>query len=143
MQETNKAAAKRRERSSWLKTSALAVLATYWVALVVGTHWPRPPEMMGLGASDKTLHLAAYFGLAVLVWLNWRLRRAASWRSGMAIVGLLVLFGALDEVTQPPFGRDAQFADWLADGAGVLGGVLVCLVAASMVARNSPRRGDV
>ncbi len=139
MQETNPVAIQPRQRGLWLKTTALVLLAAYWIALVVGTHWPRPPELMGLGASDKTLHLIAYFGLAILVGLNWTLRRAPSWQSGLAIAGLLIAFGALDEVTQPPFGRDAQFADWLADCAGVVGGVVICLVVAALVSHDSER----
>ena len=65
------------ERSPW------SLLVGYWLALVVGTHWPLPPEMMGLGESDKLLHFSAYSGLALLVCLNWALAP----RHGLAATG--------------------------------------------------------
>jgi VanZ family protein len=125
-----------REYAPWQRTPALVLLVGYWAALVVGTHWPRPPHLMGLGASDKTLHLAAYFGLALLVCFNWALWRSATRRHVIAIVALLIAFGAVDEVTQIPFGREAQFLDWVADFIGVLGGVAVFAAANAWFRRS-------
>jgi len=125
-----------RVQALWLRTPALVLLVGYWAALVAGTHWPRPPHMLGLGTSDKVLHLTAYFGLSLLVYFNWAVWRSVSLRHGIAIAALLIAFGAVDEVTQIPFGREAQFLDWVADCVGVLGGAAVFATAHAWFTRS-------
>ncbi len=108
-----------------LRALALLVLVGYWLALVVGTHWPQPPELFGIGESDKFIHFTAYFGLALLVCLNWALARAMGWRQWLAIAVVLTAFGALDEITQIPVGRHADVRDWFADVTGVAAGMAI------------------
>ncbi|MEX2112332.1 MAG: VanZ family protein [Pirellulales bacterium] len=110
-----------------LRAPALALLVFYWVALVFGTHWPRVSEVLHIGASDKALHFCAYFGLAVLLGLNWALRGHFGWRQRGLALALIVLFAALDEWTQIPVGRDASVYDWLADGLGAITGLAACV----------------
>jgi VanZ family protein len=99
-------------------------LGAYWLALVIGTHIPRPPEeLLPFGESDKVLHLSAYAGLAFLACLNWSLRRDFTWRAAAGSWIAIVAFGALDEVTQIPVGRQCDPMDWLADACGTLGGI--------------------
>jgi len=97
----------------------LAVWIAYWIALVAATHLPgQQVRRFGLGVSDWLLHTTAYAGLAALTWLAVGHRsRSSGWRW----MGVLIAFGALDEITQPLVGRSAQLGDWLADAAGVLG----------------------
>lgn len=104
---------------------ALAALSCYWLALVIGTHWPLPPEVLDAGPSDKTLHLTAYFGLALLVCFNWYLRRPFAWPAWLAIAVGLMVYGVIDELTQIPVGRDADVRDWCADCIGVVVGLTV------------------
>jgi VanZ family protein len=105
----------------------MIVLVCYWIALFLGTHWPRAHEVLRIGASDKALHFCAYFGLALLVGVNWSLRAPFGWRQrGIALL-LVVVFGALDELTQIPVGRDASIYDWLADAAGAVLGIATCV----------------
>ncbi len=97
-------------------------LAIYWAALLVATHVPLHGELRRLtGQYDKALHGAAYFGLAVLVGLNFvRLDR---W--------FVVLCGcaAADEILQQAVARRASVADWAADVVGVGAGLALVWLA--------------
>ncbi len=110
-------------QTHWLAKPALVVLACYWLALVAGTHWPYTPEAIDIGPSDKALHLTAFFGLALLACFNWSLRRPFGWPARIVVVAVLAMYGAVDELTQTPVGRDANLYDWAADCIGILAGV--------------------
>ncbi|MBI3837602.1 MAG: VanZ family protein [Planctomycetia bacterium] len=128
------------DRTKRRNKAALVLLAGYSLALVVGTHIPNPPEVIMSGPSDKSLHLAAYAGLAFLVSLNWFLRQALGWRQRIAILGLLAVFGAVDEITQIPVGRECDVFDWTADVAGALVGSALFLGAAAVFRRPAQLR---
>jgi VanZ family protein len=110
-----------------LRTPALALLVCYWVALGLGTHWPRAHEVLHIGTSDKALHFSAYLGLALLVGVNWTLRGRFGWRQRAIALVAVAAFGVLDELTQIPVGRDASIYDWLADCLGAVAGLAVCV----------------
>lgn len=112
----------------WLRRATLLALIVYWLALVTGTHMPQPPELMGLEKHDKLLHQSAYAGLAFLVTLNvwWRKRLRA--RHFMILFIALAAFGGLDELTQPPFNRTADWLDWFADMAGTAIGLMLAAI---------------
>jgi VanZ family protein len=118
-------------KNIWLRRGTFFVLVAYWLALITGTHVPQPPKMMGLEAHDKLLHTSAYAGLAFLLMLNvwWRARPSA--RHFAAILVVVAICGGLDELTQPPFGRTADWFDWFAD----LGGTAIGLAVAAGVCR--------
>ena len=107
-------------------------LAAYWVTLFAATHWPRAPELLGIGRSDKLLHLVAYFVLAALLGANVALRGRLGWRPLLVCLAIVVAFGAFDEVTQPAFGRDANRFDWLADCTGAAAGLLAVAALAAL-----------
>lgn len=112
------------ERPRWIRRAATALLCIYALALIYGTHTPSPPKVVApLETADKLLHFSAYLGLALLTAVNWRLRRPFGWRQAAIIVALCALFGALDEITQIPVGRDCEWLDWLADVSGSVAGV--------------------
>jgi VanZ family protein len=52
----------------------------------------------------------------------------------------LAAFGAVDEITQPLFGRTADVLDWAADCAGIAVGLLLVAITSSAWGRGS-RRG--
>tara|TARA_Y100000385_G_scaffold29898_1_gene28136 strand:+ start:810 stop:1037 length:228 start_codon:yes stop_codon:yes gene_type:complete len=54
------------------------------------------------------------------------------------LIVVLTTFGAVDELTQPMFHRQAELFDWLADCAGVLFGVCSVWLLAS-IRKNKPR----
>lgn len=124
-------------RSPWLLLAG-ALLGCYWLALVIGTHYPHV-ELPGSSISDKELHFAAYTGLAflgALAWTAWRGSEPLGW----GVVWLaVVLHGALDEWTQPPFGRTCELWDWIADLLGASLGV-AAFAAAALIASWAIRR---
>ncbi|MCE9557223.1 MAG: VanZ family protein [Planctomycetes bacterium] len=111
----------------WRRAS-LAALIIYWLVLVVATHVPKVPEIK-LEQGDKLVHSAAYAVLALLAAVCW-----SAWRSPLRKLDFLWLFAALatyaaiDEITQTPFGRQADFHDWLADLVGIACGIAAYVV---------------
>lgn len=122
--------------------SLLLRVATFVYAgfLVVATHHPRPSELLGQRLpGDKVLHVAAYTMLGLLVAAVVAARGGWSMRQAAVIVVGLALFGAVDEITQPWFGRDGDPLDWVFDCLGIIAGVLA-IAAVVAVARWRRRR---
>lgn len=112
------------------------LLGAYSIALFTGTHWPKLPSI-DVPGKDKTLHVVAYAILAGLL-LNVLARRTWPARGvSLAAVTLAIvaIAGALDEWTQPYFGRTCDLFDWLADMAGAVGMSIAYLLA------MAPRQG--
>jgi VanZ family protein len=107
------------------------LLAAYWLAMLVGTHWPKPhlPDFDSPLKIDKVLHFSGYFGLSILLFTSVYLSRRRASLLQMAVgVGLLIAgYGVLDEMTQPYFNRVADWTDWVADLLGCATG-LACAV---------------
>ena len=101
------------------------LLAAYWLALFIGTHVPRPPELLTIEHGDKYLHTSAYAGLAVLCgWYLATRGTLVAWHYGATFI-VLAVYGAADELLQVPVNRHADVADWLADAGGVMLGLTV------------------
>jgi len=96
-----------------LSTIFRLTLAAYWLALAVVTHLP-PAEIPKTNVSDKVAHLGAYFLLGLLLCLAVRSRSSAV----ILVLGIVMLYGAVDELTQTLVGRSCELADWCADVAG-------------------------
>jgi hypothetical protein len=105
----------------------LAILAAYWIALLVLTHIPIPKIVYQAHVSDKWLHFLAFMNLVFLLWFSFRPDDKVSWRS--RLVWLLVLavcvYGGLDELTQPYFGRTCDLYDFLANVAAIITGLII------------------
>ncbi|MEX0818140.1 MAG: VanZ family protein [Pirellulaceae bacterium] len=127
-----------------LRMISLGTLGVYWIAIFVGTHMPhgvRGPVKV----HDKVLHFGAYAGLAFLLaaaLTTMRMRYAA------LLLPLIVaaIYGCIDELSQNAVpGRQADFADWVADvlgaGVGVLTFAIISLALARLFAppASSPR----
>ena len=102
------------------------LLAGYWLTLLVATHLPKTVAGLPADQTDKLIHFVAY---AVLAWLL-----ATAWQASVGRLNarhlkfvwmVVVLYGAIDEVTQPIVGRTLSFADWLADAAGAAVGLIL------------------
>jgi len=102
----------RRARIFWI----VAIL--YWCALFAGTHVPaRVIEKVPL--NDKVEHLVGYGGLATLLFLAFVVgQRCQPASIAILVLGILILYGAIDEWTQIPVGRDCDLFDWYADVTG-------------------------
>jgi len=87
---------------------------------------------------DKWFHLAAFLVLGLLAfWTTSAQRKATAagrrWMTGgwMTVLGLL-LYGWLDEATQPFFGRHFDWNDYLANAAGIFLAALLAAVLYSL-----------
>lgn len=99
------------------------LVGAYWLALFVATHLPRVPRELELPGGDKSQHLVAYAGLAFLLALRQSFGNSLTWKRAGALIGIVVLYGGIDELTQIPVGRTADIRDWFADAAGAVGGL--------------------
>ena len=116
-----------------------AVTAAYTLVLVFATHYPRPEELLGPNPpSDKTLHFVAYGLLGLFVAAT--LAAAGRWSRASAgwLLVALSAFAALDEATQPLFGRSAEPLDWVYDVIGVATGIAVVALARTWLKSRSP-----
>lgn len=124
-------------RRRWVRLARWA-LCVYWVALALGTHWPRLALGQGGGDGliemDKALHVAAFFGLTAL--LHAALPRAgghaapsatgegrrrvtlSAWLASITALGVAVGYAAVDEITQRWTGREVHLDDFVASGMG-------------------------
>ena len=91
-----------------------AGFAAALVVILVGALYPTGRDPSGHG--DKVVHFAAFYGLTLLGAAAYPRARDIAW-----LVAVLSGYGALIEILQPlpPFGRDRDILDWLADNAGI------------------------
>lgn len=95
------------------------LLPAYWIFLFCSTHFPRL-QLPGPDSSDKIAHATAFGILAFLIWRAFqtvypRLSAAFVWK----VLGVVAVYGALDEITQGFVGRSTDPEDWLCDMTGV------------------------
>ncbi|MED5622019.1 VanZ family protein [Ideonella sp. BN130291] len=101
----------------WRVLLALLVCVVAYLALT-----PEPPSDMATGW-DKVKHMMAFSTLAVCAQFSGLRTR---WPLMLAMAGLLAFGGAI-EVIQPEVGRNAEWADLLADAVGILAGTSAAL----------------
>ena len=111
--------------------------AIYTVVLVLATHYPNPQELLEHSPirSDKTLHFIAYGIQGLLVALTLFATGTRGFRTFAGAIVALAAFAAVDEATQPMFGRYADVSDWAYDCIGLAGGFGL----AATVVRGRPR----
>jgi len=110
-------------RSRFAQALAAGSLA-YTGVLVFMTHYPRPQELLGEDLPpDKMLHFLAYGLLGFLVTATVVALGRWSWRTAARTAAGLAVFSAVDELTQPWFGRSAEPLDWIWDLAGIAAGI--------------------
>jgi VanZ family protein len=123
---------------TWRSSVILLALVCYWSALFVATHMPAQMVLLPGGLSDKMPHVVAFAVLAILFAAAWRVTAGPlGWRQLCTVWALIVLYGAVDEVTQIPVGRNANLSDWLADAAGATLGLAIFQIWNVSVARVS------
>lgn len=94
-------------------------LAAYWLVLFASTHYPRVYVPDQIPKSDKLIHFTAFAGLAILFWFALAVRRPLT-NASIGIAALVLIpYATLDEYTQQLFGRHTDFADWMANVAGI------------------------
>lgn len=103
------------------------MLVLFWGVLFYATHIPLPPGLLP-GNSDKMIHTAAYFVLAVLLLSFLATKGPFTWWAVFIRWIVLAAYGAFDEVTQTLVSRTADIEDWFADITGAALGL--CLTTA-------------
>jgi len=107
----------------------LVACVGYWIALFIGTHLP-PSHVPELDVSDKVLHGGGFFVLASLFWLALWAYGVQPRRRAILVLGVMVLYSALDEITQGPVGRTPDLYDFLTDVLSALAATLLWEAAA-------------
>lgn len=122
--------------SRLLKRLAAAVALFLGVVILVLALSPSVPEIIG-GINDKILHFTAFTALVLPCAIF--LARNLVW-----IVPLAVMFGGAIELLQSGFGREASWADFLADGCGVAFGTIIGLMLRVLIKRYvaAPKHGS-
>lgn len=121
-----------------LRIPLLALLVLLWALAVTATHVP-PRAVPDMGVSDKTEHIVGFLGLAgifIVTLTAWGVSLPARVTLTMFI---MPIYAALDEWTQPPFGRDCDIYDWTADLTGTLTAILVWAAFLALWQRTSKR----
>ncbi|HEY1065404.1 MAG TPA: VanZ family protein [Pirellulales bacterium] len=103
---------------SRLWMGCVAALVLYWIVLALVTHWPRGAPTVSVANFDKVEHLAGYFVLGSLLGACTALRYGATRRNLLIAWGVVLVYAALEEITQIPFNRQCELYDWFADAIG-------------------------
>lgn len=108
-------------------TQRIAAILTLVIALGIGWGTLSPPNDAGmpLPLTDKQIHALAFF----LLVLPLSLARPAAilWLAPAALA-----FGGAIELIQPAVGRSAEWGDLLADGIGIVLGIVPGLIRARL-----------
>lgn len=92
------------------------------MAMLVLTHMPvSGPKGLPLPYFDKLVHFVMFSLLVLVGWRHHRtLERSGSARFRLTWGAIYLAYAAMDEWTQPLFGRTMSLGDWVADAAGVV-----------------------
>jgi len=97
----------------------------YGLFLLIATHLPADNVEFivraadyGLLDPDKLLHMAAYGMLGLLAALAYGCRWRSPLSAAIALFAMLAVWGVVDELTQPLFGRLADANDFVCDLIG-------------------------
>lgn len=115
--------------SVFLRRAATVFCAVVWLAAATATHIPME-SLSDVPVGDVVLHFIGYLGLACVFLLTLRVYGVRLSRRILLTIPILLLYGVLDETTQPLVNRNASIHDWLADAAGVSAACLLDAAAA-------------
>ena len=101
----------------------------------MATHVPQP-HLPHLVASDKVLHFVGFLLLSSLLLLTLSAFGAARTRRMVMVIFTVMVYAALDEITQPLARRHASVGDWAADVAGALVGIVIIEAALHFLGRS-------
>jgi len=107
--------------------STLAAIG-YLAFMFTMTHLPKKKVPRNLAmANDKSLHFLAFLGLGFLASLaiQLRFRHLGRYAYTLPMVVFGIAYAWLDELTQPLVGRHFDYKDLMADGAGLVAGMLL------------------
>jgi VanZ family protein len=111
-----------------LSRAVIVVTAIYWAIIFTLTHLP-PRNLPQVNLWDKLEHFLAFGCLGGLLYITLWILRPRTLRLWLIVMLIAMAYGAIDEISQIPVGRDCSIRDWTADvlGMGVAVGVLTLL----------------
>src|SRR5215471_3024742 len=108
-----------------LSRTLLVVTGIYLAIIFTLTHLP-PRKLPHVNLWDKLEHFLAYGLLGGLLFVTLWVLRPQTQRLWLVVLVIAMAYGAFDEITQIPVGRDCSIRDWSADVLGV-GIAVACL----------------
>ncbi len=106
-----------------LRIPLLVMLVVLWAAALTATHLP-PKDVPEVGVSDKVEHVVGFLGLAGIFIVTLTASGVSLPARVTLTMVIMPIYAALDELTQPPFGRECDIYDWTADLCGTLTAIL-------------------
>jgi VanZ family protein len=113
----------------------LVMLVVVWAAALTLTHLP-PRDVPDLGVSDKTEHVVGFAGLGGMFIVTMTAMGLPFRKRILATLVVLPLYAAIDEWTQPWFGRSCDIHDWLADCCGTAAAIVTWELIHALWSRN-------
>lgn len=107
-----------------LRRVLMLVLAAYWLFILTLTHKAQLPPI-ARQVNDKVAHYLAYGALTGLLFLTLWAFKPLWKRTPFIVLAIILAYGAIDEQTQPWFGRTCDLRDWYADAAAALTAVAI------------------
>ena len=101
------------------------LLVIYWITLFFLAHRPIPQWVYNAHVSDKSIHFIAYLILVFLLWFSVSPVVKVKWRKGLVwrVVFVMLVYSAVDEVTQGYVERNCDFMDFIVNMLGVFAGL--------------------
>jgi VanZ family protein len=107
-----------------LRRVLMLLLAAYWLFILTLTHVPKLPAAAPK-VDDKVAHYLAYGALTGLLFLTLWVFKPLWKRTPWIVLAIVLAYGAIDERTQPWFGRTCDLHDWYYDAAAALTAVAI------------------
>lgn len=131
----NKPAAIPRWRRQVTVLVAIA-LVLYWPLAFLATHIPAKDLPRSDLPLDKLFHFGSFGLISFLLTGGLALWRGWIWKWVPVAIAVSAAYGVVDELTQIPFGRQADVRDWVADVLGAIAGAVVAGIACEVVHRR-------
>lgn len=119
----------------WFRWPVWIATIIFWLACIYMTHAPQPPDFTNVVHNDKIKHFCGYGTLVSMIYFSLWIKGVSKRNLVILILIVLAIYGALDERTQPWFGRDCDLHDWYADMCGTVAAMIFWTALRSMVKR--------
>lgn len=108
-----------------IAVTVVLLLALYWPLAFLLTHMPMDDVDEWDLPLDKIFHFGSFGLISFLLTGALGLWRGWHWKWVPTAIVIAAVYGVIDELTQIPFGRQADVRDWIADVSGAtLGAIL-------------------
>lgn len=113
---------------TWLRVIFWIGTICYWALLFALTHLPPATIHEPTSITDKQAHFIAYAVLSFSVGITLMVTLPGRRWIPLFVIAMAMAYGAIDERTQPMFGRDCELGDWIADALGAVSAAVVLLL---------------